>query len=259
MKSVVEYSLIKITRVKKVANTTKRKKKPNPHEGHRERLKETYLKNGVDGLHLHVVLELLLFFGIPYKDTNEIAHELINKFGSFSGVLEADYAALKNTKNMTHNAALLIRLVSDIARLYYVNKLSKNEVFNTRKKVGKYLFQKYLGLSEETVYLLLFDKYDHIINCVKLSTGIHSASEVNTGKIVKMANLSNVSKVAISHNHPDNSGVSSNDLITYNRLAYYLNISGITLYDSYIITSKKAISTYETANSVNNQKRNDKK
>ena len=125
-----------------MGNTAKKQKKPNPHEGHRARLKETYIKNGVDGLHPHVVLELLLFFGIPYKDTNEIAHELINKFGSFSGVFEADYHALKNTKNMTWNAALLIRLVADISRLYYTDKFSKNEVFLTLSLITRAIFLK---------------------------------------------------------------------------------------------------------------------
>ena len=230
-----------------MANSLKRQKKPNPHEGHRKRLKETYIKNGVDGLHLHVVLELLLFFGIPYKDTNEIAHELINKFGSFSGVLEADYYALKNTKNMTWNAALLIRLVSDIARLYYIDRLSKNEVFDTRKKVGKYFFQKYLGITEETVYFILFDKNDHIISCTKLSTGTHSASEVSIQKIIRAANLSNAKKVALAHNHPDNTGVSSEDIILHRRLAHYLNTIGVKLFDTYVVTSEKAISCEETS------------
>lgn len=242
-----------------MANSTKRKKEPNPHEGHRARLKETYLKNGVDGLHQHVVLELLLFFGIPYKDTNEIAHELINKFGSFSGVLEADYQALKNIKNMTWNAALLIRLVADIARLYYIDRLSKNEVFNTGRKVEKYFLQKYLGITEETVYLLLFDKQDHIISCTTLSTGTHSSSEVSIRKIVKIATMSNVTKVALAHNHPDNTGVSSNDMILHRRLAHHLNAVGITLFDTYVLTSTKAISVQQTNDALNRKKERESK
>ena len=242
-----------------MSNTSKSKKKPNPHEGHRARLKETYIKSGIDGLHQHVVLELLLFFGIPYKDTNEIAHELINKFGSFSGVLEADYHALKNTKNMTWNAALLIRLVADISRLYSADRLSKNEVFNTRKKVGKYFSQKYLGVNDETVYYLLFDKNDHIINCIKLSTGTHSASEVSIQKIIRTASISNATKVALAHNHPDNTGVSSDDIILHRRLSYYLKTVGVKLFDTYVITSEKAISCQETAAALENKAVNKKR
>lgn len=227
-------------------------KKKNLHEGHRAKLKETYIKNGIDEMHRHVVLELLLFFGIPYKDTNEIAHELINKFGSFSGVLEADYQALKSTKNMTWNAALLIRLVADIARLYYTDKLTKNEIFDTRKKIEQYFFQKYLGITEETVYCLLLDKNDRIINCTKLSTGTHSASEVSIRKLIKSAYLSNAKKAALAHNHPDNTGVSSEDLILHRRLSYHLNTAGLKLLDTYVVTSEKVISCEETSFMLDN-------
>ncbi|MBR5322562.1 MAG: RadC family protein [Clostridia bacterium] len=241
-----------------MADLTKTKKFPNPHEGHRARLKETYLKTGVDGMHLHVVLELLLFFGIPYKDTNEIAHELINKFGSFAGVFEADLQELKSTKNMTWNAAILIRLVADISRLYYTDRLSKNKVFNTSKKIEKYLFQKYLGITEETVYLLLFDRQDRIINFTILSTGTRSTSEVSISKIVKLATRHNVSKIALAHNHPDNTGVSSDDMILHRRLAHHLKPIGVTLLDTYVITSTKVISVQQTteAISINNKQTN---
>ncbi len=228
-----------------MANSIKKEKKVNVHAGHRERLKEVYKKNGIEALHQHVVLELLLFFGIPYKDTNEIAHELINKFGSFSGVLEADISALKSVKNMTWNAAILIRLVADISRLYYMNKLSENEVFDTREKVGKYLLQKYLGETDEKVYLLLFDKHSHITDCIHLSTGNRSLSEINIGKIVKLANTRNVTKIAIAHNHPDNSIVSSDDIVSYRRLVYHLKSVGINLFESYVVSKNKAISLYD--------------
>ena len=59
------------------------------HAGHRQRLKERFLRDGLDNFEEHQVLELLLFYGIPQRDTNEIAHALIEKFGSLSRVLEA--------------------------------------------------------------------------------------------------------------------------------------------------------------------------
>ena len=61
------------------------------HDGHRQRLKERFLKDGLDGFEPHNVLELLLFFAVPQRDTNEIAHQLINHFGSLSGVFDASY------------------------------------------------------------------------------------------------------------------------------------------------------------------------
>ena len=78
------------------------------HEGHRDRMRERILLSGIESLQPHEVLEYLLYHAIPRKDTNGIAHELISKFGSFNGVLNADYNALLDVNGMTANAALLL-------------------------------------------------------------------------------------------------------------------------------------------------------
>ena len=78
----------------------------NIHKGHRQKLKNRILMNGLAGEAPHTILELLLFYGIPYKDTNPIAHELLDRFGSLSGVLRAGVEELKSVKGMTENAAL---------------------------------------------------------------------------------------------------------------------------------------------------------
>ena len=83
----------------------------NHHKEHRKRLKNRFLSEGLDNFEVHNVLELLLFFGIPQKDTNDLAHELLNKFGSLSGVFEAPYSELIKVKGIGDNAATLIQLI----------------------------------------------------------------------------------------------------------------------------------------------------
>ena len=91
------------------------------HTGHRQRLKERFLKEGLDHFEEHQVLELLLFYAIPQRDTNEIAHELIRKFGSLTKVLDAKPEELAQVKYVGDNAATLFQLITAVARYYQVN------------------------------------------------------------------------------------------------------------------------------------------
>lgn len=86
------------------------------HDGHRERLRERYLKEGLDSFDEHSVLELLLCYSIPREDTNPIAHRLINAFGSLDAVLRADAKELIKVEGVGEKSALLISLTGDITR-----------------------------------------------------------------------------------------------------------------------------------------------
>ena len=79
-----------------------------PHAGHRQRLRERFLKMGLDSFEPHEVLELLLTYSIPRKNTNVIAHKLIDKFGSISAVFDAPCEALMSVDSITENSAVLI-------------------------------------------------------------------------------------------------------------------------------------------------------
>ena len=84
------------------------------HEGHRQRLKERYLREGLDHFEQHQVLELLLFYCVPRKDTNPIAHALLERFGSLSQVLEAPLPELMRIPGMGQSSAAFFSLVGDL-------------------------------------------------------------------------------------------------------------------------------------------------
>ena len=88
------------------------------HEGHRRRLMDRYIKEGLINFEDHQVLELLLFYAIPRKDTNEIAHILLKSFGSLSNVFEADAEELMKIEGIGKNAAVLIKMVFEMSRRY---------------------------------------------------------------------------------------------------------------------------------------------
>ena len=93
----------------------------NLHSGHRERMKQKFLNHGLDIFETHEALELMLFYAVPYKDTNPLAHKLLREFGSLSAVFDAPYDRLKEA-GLTDNQATYIKLIPQLARLYISDK-----------------------------------------------------------------------------------------------------------------------------------------
>lgn len=228
-----------------VTKQTNPQQKINPHKDHRKRVKAMYKAKGIDGMPKHTVLEMLLFFGIPYKDTNEIAHELINRYGSLSAALEADVESLKNVKNMTENAAILMHLVADISRLYRIDKTVEEDKVGIGNGLEEYLTLKYSGVADETLFLIMFNKNGCLTNLIPLWVGNHSSTHISAERIVKLATSYNVTSIALAHNHPDNSGVSSDDIVSFRRMVFQLRSVGINLVESYVITHDKVIGINE--------------
>ncbi|MBO5163679.1 MAG: hypothetical protein J6B75_04460 [Ruminococcus sp.] len=88
------------------------------HEGHRDRIRKRFVQFGADSLHEHELLELALFYGIPRKNTNEIAHKLLDELGGINGILNATADELCKIKGIGPSAAAFIRFLSDACREY---------------------------------------------------------------------------------------------------------------------------------------------
>ena len=129
----------------------------NPHNGHRKRVKEEFLKNGLDNLPAHRVLEILLFYAIPQKDTNELAHRLEDRFGSLARVLDAPYEELLTVNGVGDNTAVLLRLISSMARRYYLDKASAAPLKDPMQAIGEWLKAWYVGRTEEVLILISLD------------------------------------------------------------------------------------------------------
>jgi DNA repair protein RadC len=89
------------------------------HEGHRKRVKDRFLSEGLDAFEDHQVLELLLFYCIPRRDTNELAHRMIKEFGSLAGLFEAEPKDISKRCGVSENTAILVSLVPSLARRYF--------------------------------------------------------------------------------------------------------------------------------------------
>ena len=185
------------------------------HKDHRKHTKDRFLSEGLDSFEPYNVLELLLFYSIPQKDTNETAHMLINRFGSLSAVFDAPYDDLLTVPGISEHSATLIKLIPAISRRYAMEKNSKVTKLSSIEDIGKYLVARYLGVTEETVLLLLLDNKFGLIDCVKVHEGSVNSSAITMRKLIETALFKRASMVVLAHNHP--SGValpSSDDLFT---------------------------------------------
>ena len=158
------------------------------HDGHRQRVKNRFIKSGIDDFEPHNVLELMLFYAIPKRDTNELAHNLIETFGSFDKVLEADYLQLAAVKGMGEHSATLLKLFIESYGYYERQKYKDGFIATSSAAVISYAQSLFVGETRELGYLLCFDAKLQLINCVKISEGSVNAASVSVRRSASYQN-----------------------------------------------------------------------
>ena len=210
------------------------------HSQHRKRMKERFLLEGLEHFEPHNILELLLFYSVPQKDTNETAHLLIERFGSLRGVLDAPFEELCRVPGIKEHSATLIKLIPALARVYAAGETAEKPVLKTKEDIGRYLAAHYLGITKETVYMLLLDNKFSAIDFIKIHEGSVNSSAITVRRLVELAMLKGASMVIISHNHPSGTAFpSSDDIHTTILLQNAFNTVEIPLIGHYIIAGDK--------------------
>ncbi len=221
----------------------------NPHEGHRQRMREEVMRqNDFDALADHRLLELMLFGAIPRKDTNVIAHALLDEFGSIAGVLDAEVHDLAAVKGMTQNAAILIKTVLPVARRYKNNKFKEGYVFKNIDEVGDFLIQKHLGHKNETFAITCLDAAGKFLACDIVNEGVADSVDVTFREVAACVLKHNAQWVVISHNHNVNNALPSEaDIKMTIELQKSLAQLDIRLLDHIIVSGNDYISMRQSA------------
>ena len=222
----------------------KNRKIKNPHENHRARLRETFRKAGVEGMPDHNLLELLLFYSIPRKDTNELAHTLLSTFGSLNGVFDASYEQLMEVEGIGESSALLLSMVPSICRKYVEGTVSGKINLSEPESACNYVVKKYYGNNKlEIFYMLCLDTAGNLINCCKLSEGNSGTVVVDKRIMLETALRNRADKVIFAHNHPNGvAAPSREDLVLTSDFGSLLNSAGIRLADHIIVAGGDYIS-----------------
>ena len=218
------------------------------HKDHRKRVREEFLEYGFnDGTPPHKIIEMLLFYSIPRKDTNEIAHKLINEFGSITNVLDAEPHELMKIKGVSYNTAALIKLTNTIARRYRIDKQQTKRRFNDISEVYSLLVSKYFALKNEVVMLTTLNGKGEIIATDKLAEGDITSVNISTRSIIECIVKRKAIYAVLSHNHPNSTALPSReDIAVTKSINDILKRIGVRLIDHIIVSDDDYISMAQT-------------
>ena len=207
------------------------------HEGHRQRLKQRFLDEGLTSFQDHEVLELLLFYAIPQGDTNPIAHRLLDKFSSIQGVLEASVEELCTVKGIKEHAAVFLKTIPAFTQFYSSLAVREKKSITTSYDAGQYVCGMIGGLIKEVFAILCLDAQRRVIAFEIIEEGTVTHSNVSPRKVVECALRHNASQVILAHNHPSGTMCASeNDRILTSRLCDLLEGMDIMVVDHIIAT-----------------------
>ncbi|MGN0641999.1 MAG: RadC family protein [Huintestinicola sp.] len=218
------------------------RKKPNPNEGHRMRMRKKFLASGFEGFAPHEIIEMLLYYTVPRADTNKTAHELINRFGSIAGVFNADVSELEKVSGVSENAAVLFKMIPQIVPVYY-SEMNRNVSYNNTDKL-KELFRPYfVGAGSEAFYIACFDNSLRLLKVERISSGSAAFTSLDMRKIMECIIGTGCNMAAMAHNHPGASPKPSDeDIAVTRKVCQILGSIDVVLMDHIVVGADSSYS-----------------
>ena len=217
------------------------------YKEHRERLRKRFRDESLENFSEVHALELLLFYAIPQKDTKPLARELLNRFGSFSNVLEAPYEELITVDGVGPNVATYLMLLNETGRYQRVRNLDKIRILDNINACGEYLLEFFHGRRNETIYLLCMDAKKKVRGCMLVAEGSVNAISLSVRKIAELALAANATSVILAHNHPGGFAFPSNEDVAVTRqVGTALSSLGIILADHIVVSDGDFVSLVQS-------------
>ena len=216
------------------------------HSGHRNRVKNRFRLEGLDGFEDHEVIELLLYYSTPMKDTNELAHKMLHEFGTISGLFEADPTDIQKRCGVSENTATLVTLVPSLARRYFHRKWGDKPVLDSSYKAGKYSVTLFTGRTYEAFYTICLDSQNRVNHPVLVHEGTLNEAPVYPRIIVEAALRHQANSVILAHNHPGGSTQpSAADMDVTRKIKAALEVISVRVNDHIIVAGDNYISFAE--------------
>lgn len=201
---------------------------------------QRYMETRLDGLSDRNVLEMLLHFSIPLRNTSLLADSLLEQFGSLPGVLGAGLKRTLQVPGMNREAAVQLDMLMRVAQRAIERQNEATDLLDTDEKVGNYLTRKFYGMTEETVILLCMDNSCRLISCTKLSSGLTNRAGVDLRAICETAFRCNAPIVILAHNHPGGKAYPSDeDIRATTRIQQMLRLVDVNLVDHFVIAGNQ--------------------
>lgn len=212
------------------------------HDGHRQRKKQQYAREGLTHFADHEVLELLLYYAIPRRDTNETAHRLLEHFGSLEQVLRAPASELQKVEGVGESAALLLTLVPDV--MHRARQTTPEEkILNTVDKTGNFFLELLRDQHREVLWQASLDAKGKLRSCHQISSGSVDTTVLSIREVVENALHADASGVVLAHNHPSGIALPSvEDQQVTLQTKQALETMGIRLIDHIIVADDDFVS-----------------
>lgn len=183
----------------------------NYHAGHRQRVKERFLSEGLDNFSPHNILELVLFYTNKRKDTNVIAHKLIDRFGSFAKVLDAPFEVLCEVPEVGRETATLLKMIPELSKMYLISKNEMNKMILDRESAISTLSPLFIGKDKECLAAAFLGGTGEVLTCRILSEGDNNTVVMDVSRILYEVTANHADAIVIAHNHPNGYAVPSVD------------------------------------------------
>lgn len=216
------------------------------HAGHRQRMRERFFTQGLDGFAAHEILELILMFAIPQKNVNPLAHRLLEHFGSLHAVLEADVKELVKVEGIGEYAATLLSLFAHVDRQLEKSRSAERKKLNSRAASKAHCRGLLAGLRQEHLYLVCMNAQMEVVQNALIARGTLNEVPAYPRMVAEAALRANAHSVVLCHNHPGGSIIpSQQDLEMTDNLNHLLSRLDIMLADHVIVADDEALSLLE--------------
>jgi DNA repair protein RadC len=218
------------------------------HNGHRERLKKRFLAEGLDNFEPHAILEMILFYSVPRRDTNPIAHRLLDYFGgSLMCVFDAPIEELVKVEGIGINTATLIKLFPEVCRRYLMEMRETGQIIKSSKDAAKCFIPMFIGRTNEFVAIMCIDAKGKLLFCNNIFEGTVNAASVNIRRFVEIAVRYAATDIIMAHNHPGGLAIpSEQDISVTQKVSEALKTVNINLLDHIIVSGSDWVSLAAT-------------
>ena len=207
------------------------------HAGHRQRMHQRVQQYGLESLAEHEALEYLLYFTNAQKNTNPVAHALLEKFGDLAGVLEASEEDLCSVDGVGPASARLLHLLPQVSAYYHRSRTRDRRRMKSVEDLGAYAMARFRGISKERVLLICLSRQRRITYTAWLGQGMEDRVSLPVQEAISQALRVRAESAVLCHNHPGGNALPSRqDLEATAELARGMNTVGIELLDHLIVT-----------------------
>jgi len=220
--------------------------KPNPHENHRQRVKDRFLRDGLLGFEDHQALEMLLFYAVPRRDTNALAHKMIKRFGTLHNLMNQDPQVVAKECGISLNTAVLIAMIVPMFNKYSMSRIEKRQPVSNSRKAGELAIKLMQGRRLESFYVICLNSDNRLITAELLSEGTVNETVIYMRNVVEIALKYGAYSVILAHNHPSGLlSASKSDIESTEAIVKLLESVDVKVMDHVIVAGEDYLSFSE--------------